>query len=646
MADSAVLREFLVALGFRVDESGQRKFIDGVAAATLQVLKLGTAIEAAAVAMVTGVAVMADQAEKLYFMSQRTRASVENIQAFGFAMSQMGSSVGQARAAIEGMASFLRSSPGAGNLLQSIGIDPNQDPAQITQRFFEYARQIPIWRARLYASMFGIDETTLLAGIRGVEGFGDTYRQMLQRSGLNVQQAATDAHGFMVELRTLFAALDILGQKINASLYRPLGQDLAQLRLLIVNNFDVITRTITGIVRGVVLVAEVFTRMLIRGGEAIAGLIDWFYRLDPRLKAALETFAALYGAWRLLNAGFLATPLGIIATLIAGLVLLYDDYRTWKEGGKSLIDWAAWEPGITKALAGIKWITDHLTTLAAMMGPTGVEAAAAAMLIYMAGPWAVGMIAAFGSVMAALAPILAGIAAVAGLADIIMHPFGNIAGPDQEQKLLQQGDVEHGQPPRTGPQGANPAQDAINFFMSPAGGGYDLAHAAAIAASAQRESQYGTDPATNTGSHKGIFQWDAARQAAIEAHFGKRIDQMTRQEQYAALAWEISEGGPEHDAGRRFRAASGAHEAGREFAHSVERPGSYPEEEERGNLTERIARQNIIPVPDAAHVIHIEQNNPITITGVSDPTRAANLAGAAADRSNADLLRNLTGSAR
>ena len=53
-----------------------------------------------------------------------------------------------------------------------------------------------------------------------------------------------------------------------------------------------------------------------------------------------------------------------------------------------------------------------------------------------------------------------------------------------------------------------------------------------------------------------------------------------------------------------------------------------------------------MPMPASGDFITIQQANPITITGVSDPARAADLAGAHTDRSNADLLRNLTGSAR
>ena len=55
-------------------------------------------------------------------------------------------------------------------------------------------------------------------------------------------------------------------------------------------------------------------------------------------------------------------------SVAAALLLLYDDYKTWKEGGKSLIDWSKWEPDIIKAKAAIDWIIAHLTDLANHVG--------------------------------------------------------------------------------------------------------------------------------------------------------------------------------------------------------------------------------------------------------------------------------------
>ncbi|WP_218821838.1 hypothetical protein, partial [Staphylococcus aureus] len=51
----------------------------------------------------------------------------------------------------------------------------------------------------------------------------------------------------------------------------------------------------------------------------------------------LKTFITLFKAFRL---AFLASPIGIILALGTALALLYDDWKTWKEGGKSLIDWS------------------------------------------------------------------------------------------------------------------------------------------------------------------------------------------------------------------------------------------------------------------------------------------------------------------
>jgi hypothetical protein len=46
--------------------------------------------------------------------------------------------------------------------------------------------------------------------------------------------------------------------------------------------------------------------------------------------------------------------------LVVGLGLLYDDYKTWKEGGKSLIDWGQWGSEIGSALKGLTDLKDSI----------------------------------------------------------------------------------------------------------------------------------------------------------------------------------------------------------------------------------------------------------------------------------------------
>ncbi|WP_262365170.1 lytic transglycosylase domain-containing protein, partial [Enterobacter hormaechei] len=112
---------------------------------------------------------------------------------------------------------------------------------------------------------------------------------------------------------------------------------------------------------------------------------DWWKRLDDGSKNLLKIFGALLVAWRLLNSAFLKSPIGIITTLILAIGLLYDDYQTWKEGGKSLIDWSKWEPAIEKAKKAILWLRDKLLGLKDSVG--GWQNSLEILATFIAGAW-------------------------------------------------------------------------------------------------------------------------------------------------------------------------------------------------------------------------------------------------------------------
>ena len=60
--------------------------------------------------------------DSLYFTAQRVNATVGQIKALAFAGQQMGLGAGQMRSSLESLAQFIRSNPGAGELLLSLGI--------------------------------------------------------------------------------------------------------------------------------------------------------------------------------------------------------------------------------------------------------------------------------------------------------------------------------------------------------------------------------------------------------------------------------------------------------------------------------------------------------------------------------------------
>jgi hypothetical protein len=370
MAGNAeILREFLVSLGWKIDEQGQKKFTDSVAAASLKVAELGVAIAATAGAVVAGVAKIADQMEALYFASQRTGASVANIQALGFAAAQMGSTASAAAGSLENLARFMRNSPGASGLIQSLGVQTQgangqlRDTTEILADLGKQFANMPYYRANAYAQALGIDEKTLMALRQGMGEFGDEYRDMLAKAGLDSQQAAASSHEFMNQVRSLGSAFVILGQKIATSLTGKMGDYIKRFREGIVDNFGRIADIIANVVKGVLFLADVISTLGLRAMQIVGGIIDWFNSLDDGTKKLIESVGGLLVAWKLLNAGFVATPLGRLVLLGTAILALYDDFKVWKEGGKSLIDWSRWLPDIQLAQRLLHTMGEQFTEL-------------------------------------------------------------------------------------------------------------------------------------------------------------------------------------------------------------------------------------------------------------------------------------------
>ncbi len=93
--NAETLKDFLISLGFKVDEAGARKFDAIVTGATLKAIELGTKVELAAASVVAFTAKVASGLDNLYWASQRTGATVEGIKQIGFAVSQMGGQRGR-----------------------------------------------------------------------------------------------------------------------------------------------------------------------------------------------------------------------------------------------------------------------------------------------------------------------------------------------------------------------------------------------------------------------------------------------------------------------------------------------------------------------------------------------------------------------
>ncbi|EAP1414815.1 lytic transglycosylase catalytic [Salmonella enterica] len=400
--NAETIKDFLVSLGFDIDEAGYEKFESVLAGVTANAIKTGLAVEGAALSVVAFTAKIASGLDNLYWASQRTGATVQGIQSIGYAVSQVGGSVDAARTSLESLSRFVRNNPGAEGFLNRLGVQTRdasgnmRDMAAIFTGVGQKLSSMPYYRANQYAQMLGIDENTLMAMRRGIGQFSAQYSEMTKAIGFNADQAAVSSNRFMTSLKAFGEMAGMARDKIGSNLAEGMAGSIDNLRKRILENFPKIETTITKIVKGILWLGDIVGRVAFRIVEGVGDIIDWWGKLDKETKTLIEVIGGLVVAMRILNSTFWMSPVGLITGLIVALGLLWEDYKTWKEGGNSLIDWEKWQPAIDKAKDAMVWLRDHLLELKDSVG--GWQKSLEILGTFIAGVWVSKVLGAFGKI--------------------------------------------------------------------------------------------------------------------------------------------------------------------------------------------------------------------------------------------------------
>lgn len=364
MAQASTIKDFLVALGFKTDNAGLAKMQGAMQGVELKAKSLNAALGALAVGAVLAVRQTASELDKLYFSSKRIGASAENINAYGNAIAQMGGSAEDAIGTLESLAEKMRNSPGYEGMLNSLGVstkDANgalRDRVEVMKDLSTTLAKMPSYQANAYANSLGIDQKTLLA-MRDDKFIGnmEKYQKIQKELGMN-DELTKSGNDFMTQYRDLSmitkTGFQVIVMQVGKALI-PVMKGLNQLVLMGVHAFSQMNPQIKNI-----LVVGLRFALL----SAVFSTVTRTLGLFLRLAAPLKGFIRLLGLLRL---AFLATPIGIITALGAAILALYDDYKTWKEGGKSFLDWSQWSKEIDWAS---KKIQDFIDLLSQLTGKT------------------------------------------------------------------------------------------------------------------------------------------------------------------------------------------------------------------------------------------------------------------------------------
>ncbi|WP_345828589.1 hypothetical protein AAGR22_16555 [Erwinia sp. HDF1-3R] len=344
--------------------------------------------------------------EQLGWRAQQAGMSAADTQGLDYAGAQTGVGGDALLKAVTALADRVKSSPESEALLNRLGVTTRDDKGQLSSagQIFNGASSklaaLPQAQAADFASRLNINPQIATAMRQGLGEFSAEYARIVDTLGVNMSQVTASGHHMMTAQRRISQVGDLVQAKSGSRLMDGLADSFDRLSGRLLENAPDIERTLGKVVDILLSVAEVGERVVVRLVQGANDLTGWWDGLDNGTKQLITILGEVTVAWMLLNSAFLLSPIGIIAGLGVAILALYDDYKTWQEGGKSLIDWDTWAPGIAAAKTAIGWLVDKFNKL--NQGTLDWKEGLQTLSDFLTGNWSPDMIAAVEKVKAFL----------------------------------------------------------------------------------------------------------------------------------------------------------------------------------------------------------------------------------------------------
>lgn len=374
---SAPIKEFLVGIGFEVDDKGLNNFQAKVADFAKRATLIVGGVTAGFWALSKAIGGTADKFNALGDLSGRVGANAVALEKLNYVAANSASSAQAVATSLENLAARAGEAKlgvGRGALIfEAFGLsatDANGNVKETTalladvgalMKDLSHAEQLGI------ANKLGIDKTLIQTITQGSDALEKEFDNLYAQTGADVEQLAKDSTAYNDAMRRLGYAFTTFKHTIIGGLLEPLALAGEDLRKFLTDFLGSIAKTLRPILNGIGLLFSSFLKILTTLFKAIANVVKWvfspFVKLFNAMPLWVKAIGALTIAWKTMGAAFLASPIGLVVALGAAIAALYDDFQVWKAGGKSLIDWEAWEPAINTARAAIESFCDVVSFL-------------------------------------------------------------------------------------------------------------------------------------------------------------------------------------------------------------------------------------------------------------------------------------------
>ena len=368
---TAKIAEFLASVGFQADEKSLKTSLLKVAGFAVAVKLATVGVYAALTRVATGEVEIARKAEQLGTTTERMRE-------LGYIAEQTGGSMDAVISTMEGL----------------VNKNPRiRDAAKALDVVAARMRSLNEQQQKAYAKRMGIDPTLIPALTRDVSALKAEFKAMYAVAGTDGKAAAEASRSFLAEINKLSTVAGMLARSVAVAFLGKIRKDIEHLRRVVMENFSKIKRVLELVIAVVLRIAAVIGAMGYRIIKWVSALVDWFDNLDDGQRKVVVGAAALLAAWKLLNLGFLATPLGMIISGLLAIIALVDDYQTYMEGGRSYFDWGPWtdtieevSSAISAAVKGVgKFVSENRGLFAAIGKSIGIVLAMKGAVMAVAG---------------------------------------------------------------------------------------------------------------------------------------------------------------------------------------------------------------------------------------------------------------------
>lgn len=195
-------------------------------------------------------------------------------------------------------------------------------------------------------------------------------------AGINIRKVIVDSVRLNLSLAKTKFAMEAIYKSVGSRFFGVLQKQSDAFRKRLYENMPYIINALERLVKYVFKAFDAVTQLGVRLWSILGRIYDFFVALDKATDGWSTVILGVVAAWKLLNLEFLATPLGALLAGFVAILALFDDFKTWQEGGKSLFNWTPFVPvieAVTKELTLLKDVLDGIFTAIFHIGGAVVD---------------------------------------------------------------------------------------------------------------------------------------------------------------------------------------------------------------------------------------------------------------------------------